>query len=177
MEIPSVGLLNVGAEELKGSDEIKAAAAMLRELEGHLPLKFQGFIEGDDIIGGKVDVVVTDGFSGNVALKTAEGTARLFGHFMRRTFRSSPMAGIGYLFARSALRRLRDHLDPRKYNGAVFLGLNGIAIKGHGSSDAFGFANAVGVAVDMAKYGFLENVRAEFERLQTSELRSRSAPL
>jgi len=87
------------------------------------------------------------------------------------------MAGIGYLFARSALRRLRDHLDPRKYNGAVFLGLNGIAIKGHGSSDAFGFANAVGVAVDMAKYGFLENVRAEFERLQTSELRSRSAPL
>ncbi|MEL0001582.1 MAG: phosphate acyltransferase PlsX [Rhodospirillales bacterium] len=177
LEIPTVGLLNVGAEELKGSDEIKAAAAMLRELEGHLPLKFQGFIEGDDIIGGKVDVVVADGFSGNVALKTAEGTARLFGYFMRRTFRSSPMAGIGYLFARSALRRLRDHLDPRKYNGAVFLGLNGIAIKGHGSSDAFGFANAVGVAVDMAKYGFLENVRAEFERLQTSELRSRSAPL
>jgi glycerol-3-phosphate acyltransferase PlsX len=177
IETPTVGLLNVGAEELKGSDQIKTAAAMLRNLEGQLPLKFEGFIEGDDIISGKVDVVVTDGFSGNVALKTAEGTARLFGHFMRRTFRSSPMAAIGYLFARSALKRLRNHLDPRKYNGAVFLGLNGIAVKSHGGSDAFGFANAVGVAVDMSRYGFLGSVRAEFERLQTGDLRSGSESL
>jgi len=176
-ERPTVGLLNVGAEELKGSDAIKAAAQKLRDLEGQLPLSFHGFVEGDDIIGGKVDVVVTDGFSGNVALKTAEGAARLFGQFLRSTFRSSPMAGLGYLLARPALRRLRDHLDPRKYNGAVFLGLNGIAVKSHGGSDAVGFANAVGVAVDMARHGFLENVRVEFERLHTGGLEDRTASL
>lgn len=174
---PTVGLLNVGAEELKGSETIKAAAAMLRAHEGALPLTFHGFIEGDDIIGGKVDVVVTDGFSGNVALKTAEGAARLFGQFMRSTFRSSPMAGLGYLFARPALRRLRDHLDPRKYNGAVFLGLNGVAVKSHGGSDAIGFANAVGVAVDMARHGFLENVRSEFERLRADRVEDRTGTL
>lgn len=174
---PTVGILNVGAEELKGSDAIKAAAQKLRMHEGELPLTFHGFIEGDDIVGGKVDVVVTDGFSGNVALKTAEGAARLFGQFMRSTFRSSPMAGVGYLFARSALRRLRDHLDPRKYNGAVFLGLNGIAVKSHGGSDAVGFANAVGVAVDMARHGFLDNVRGEFERLHTGGLEDKTASL
>jgi glycerol-3-phosphate acyltransferase PlsX len=150
---------------------------MLRDYEGQLPLTFHGLIEGDDIIGGKVDVVVTDGFSGNVALKTAEGAARLFGQFMRSTFRSSPMAGLGYLLARPALRRLKDHLDPRKYNGAVFLGLNGITVKSHGGSDALGFANAVGVAVDMAQHGFLENVRTEFERLHTNALEDKSASL
>ena len=176
-ERPTVGLLNVGAEELKGSESIKAAAQKLRAYEGRLPLSFQGFVEGDDIIGGKVDVVVTDGFSGNVALKTAEGAARLFGQFLKSTFRSSPMAGLGYLLARPALRRLRDHLDPRKYNGAVFLGLNGIAVKSHGGSDAFGFANAVGVAVDMARHGFLENVRKEFERLHTDGLEDKTASL
>ncbi|MGZ0186657.1 MAG: phosphate acyltransferase PlsX [Alphaproteobacteria bacterium] len=177
IERPTIGLLNVGAEELKGSDTLKAAAQMLRDYEGQLPLTFHGFIEGDDIIGGKVDVVVTDGFSGNVALKTAEGAARLFGQFMRSTFRSSPMAGLGYLLARPALRRLKDHLDPRKYNGAVFLGLNGITVKSHGGSDALGFANAVGVAVDMAQHGFLENVRTEFERLHTNALEDKSASL
>ena len=175
IETPTVGLLNVGAEELKGSEEIKQAAAMLRSMEGELPLTFQGFVEGDDIIGGKVDVVVTDGFSGNVALKTAEGAARLFGQFMRRTFRSSPMAGLGYLLARPALQRLRDHLDPRKYNGAVFLGLNGLAVKSHGGSDAVGFANAIGVAADMARHGFLDNVRQEFDRLQAEALANKAA--
>lgn len=174
---PTVGLLNVGAEELKGSEAIKEAAQRLRALEGQLPLRFHGFVEGDDIIGGKVDVVVTDGFSGNVALKTAEGAARLFGQFMRRTFRSSPLAMLGYLFARPALNRLRDHLDPRKYNGAVFLGLNGITVKSHGGSDAVGFANAIGVAVDMARHGFLEDVRGEFERLQTGSLDDKTASL
>ena len=177
MDRPTVGLLNVGAEELKGSDTIKAAAQMLRAREGQLPLRFTGFIEGDDIIGGKVDVVVTDGFSGNVALKTAEGAARLFGQFLRSTFSSSPRARMGYLLARPALKRLREHLDPRKYNGAVFLGLNGIAVKSHGGSDAIGFANAVGVAIDMARHGFLENVRAEFERLQTLGLENKTASL
>jgi glycerol-3-phosphate acyltransferase PlsX len=158
IERPTIGLLNVGAEELKGSDTLKAAAQMLRDYEGQLPLTFHGFI-------------------GNVALKTAEGAARLFGQFMRSTFRSSPMAGLGYLLARPALRRLKDHLDPRKYNGAVFLGLNGITVKSHGGSDALGFANAVGVAVDMAQHGFLENVRTEFERLHTNALEDKSASL
>lgn len=177
MERPTVGLLNVGAEELKGSEEVKAAARKLRMLEGQLPLRFHGFVEGDDIIGGKVDVVVTDGFSGNVALKTAEGAARLFGQFLRSTFTSSLSAKVGYLFAKPALNRLRDHLDPRKYNGAVFLGLNGIAVKSHGGSDAFGFANAIGVAVDMARHGFLENVRSEFERLNADGLEDKTASL
>ncbi len=177
VERPSVGLLNVGVEELKGSDEIKAAAQKLRAMEGELPLTFYGFIEGDDIISGTVDVVVTDGFSGNVALKTAEGAARLFGQLMRSTFKSSPLAGLGYMLARPALKRLRDHLDPRKYNGAVFLGLNGIAVKSHGGSDAIGFANAVGVAVDMARHGFLENVRGEFERLTAGGLEGKTASL
>ena len=151
IERPSVGLLNVGAEELKGSDAIKGAAQNLRLHEGDLPLSFYGFIEGDDISAGVVDVVVTDGFSGNVALKTAEGVAKLVSEFTRRAFKASPMAALGYLFARPALRRLSTHLDPRKYNGAVFLGLNGIAVKSHGGSDAVGFANAVGVAVDITK--------------------------
>lgn len=172
---PTVGILNVGAEELKGSDVIKNAAQRLRALEGELPLTFAGFIEGDDIVGGKVDVVVTDGFSGNVALKTAEGAARLFGQFLRSTFSSSPSAKLGYVFARPALDRLKAHLDPRKYNGAVFLGLNGIAVKSHGGSDAFGFANAIGVAVDMARHGFLEEVKREFERLQTDGLEEKAA--
>lgn len=175
VERPSVGLLNVGAEELKGSESIKAAAQKLRMQDGQLPLTFHGFVEGDDIIGGKVDVVVTDGFSGNVALKTAEGAARLFGKFLRSAFTSSTMARLGYVFAKPALNRLRDHLDPRKYNGAVFLGLNGIAVKSHGGSDALGFANAIGVAVDMARHGFLEDVRGEFERLQTDGLEDKTA--
>ena len=177
IERPSVGLLNVGAEELKGSDAIKGAAQNLRLHEGDLPLSFYGFIEGDDISAGVVDVVVTDGFSGNVALKTAEGVAKLVSQFTRRAFKSSPMAGLGYLFARPALRRLSTHLDPRKYNGAVFLGLNGIAVKSHGGSDAVGFANAVGVAVDMAGHGFLKNVRTEFERLQADGLEDKTASL
>ena len=177
IERPSVGLLNVGAEELKGSDAIKGAAQNLRLHEGDLPLSFYGFIEGDDISAGVVDVVVTDGFSGNVALKTAEGVAKLVSEFTRRAFKASPMAALGYLFARPALRRLSTHLDPRKYNGAVFLGLNGIAVKSHGGSDAVGFANAVGVAVDMARHGFLENVRTEFERLQADGLEDKTASL
>ena len=120
---------------------------------------------------------MTDGFSGNVALKTAEGVAKLVSEFTRRAFKASPMAALGYLFARPALRRLSTHLDPRKYNGAVFLGLNGIAVKSHGGSDAVGFANAVGVAVDMARHGFLENVRTEFERLQADGLEDKTASL
>mgnify|MGYP001194486901 FL=1 len=160
---PTVGLLNVGAEEVKGNEAVRAAAAALRATP--LPLRFEGFVEGNDIAAGAVDVVVTDGFTGNVALKTAEGTAHLYAEFLREAFRSSLLASIGYLLARPTLRKLRERLDPRRYNGAVFLGLNGVAVKSHGGSDAFAFGNAVGVAVDMVRHGFLEGVRAELERM------------
>ena len=151
---PSYGLLNVGSEEIKGHEALHEASAILKS--AGLPGRFVGFIEGDDIGRGTVDVVVTDGFTGNVALKTAEGTAKLINEFVRRTFRSSLLAGLGYLLARPALRKLRKRVDPRRYNGAVFLGLNGIAVKSHGGTDAFGFANAISVAVDMVQQDFLE---------------------
>lgn len=163
VERPSVGLLNVGAEELKGHEVLRSAAGRLRETE--LPLKFAGFIEGNDIAKGAVDVVVTDGFTGNVALKTAEGTAQLCAGFLKESFRSSVLAMGGYLLARGALRKLRLRLDPRRYNGAVFLGLNGVVVKSHGGSDAYGFGNAVCVAIDMQRNGFMTGMRSEIERL------------
>ena len=149
---PRVGLLNVGTEAPKGNEAVREAAARLRESD--LAFDFHGFVEGDDIAAGTVDVVVTDGFSGNIALKTVEGTVRLYSEFLRRAFRSSLSARLGYLLARRALNKLRARVDPRRYNGAVFLGLNGIVVKSHGGTDAFGFANAIGVAVDMAAGGF-----------------------
>ena len=160
LERPVVGLLNVGSEEQKGHEAIREAATILREIKD-MPFDFHGFVEGDDIPSGTVDVVVTDGFSGNIALKTAEGTSRLIGQFLRDAFRSSLMSKIGYLLARSAVGQLRQRMDPRRYNGAVFLGLNGIAVKSHGGTDALGFANAIGVAADMARHGFLETVKTE----------------
>ncbi|MGE0744343.1 MAG: phosphate acyltransferase PlsX [Rhodospirillales bacterium] len=149
---PKVGLLNVGTEEPKGNESVKQAAAMLRTATD-LPMEFIGFVEGDDITRGTVDVIVTDGFTGNIALKTAEGTVRLYGEFLRRAFKSSIASKLGYLLARRALKKLRARIDPRRYNGAVFLGLNGVVVKSHGGTDAFGFANAVGVAIDMARNG------------------------
>jgi phosphate acyltransferase len=164
---PTVGLLNVGSEDLKGNDAVRGAAARLR---GALsPIHFHGFIEGDDIAAGTVDVVVTDGFTGNVAVKTAEGTAKLYSEALRAAFRHSLPARLGYLFARGALRKLGQRLDPRRYNGAVFLGLKGIAVKSHGSTDAFGFANAIGVAIDMKTNGFLDKMRAELARLYDAQ--------
>ena len=161
---PSVGLLNVGSEEMKGHDSVRAAAARLRAPGS--PINFFGFVEGDDIAAGTVDVVVADGWTGNVALKTAEGTARLVLDFVRASFRHSLTARVGYLFASSALAKLRKRVDPRQYNGAVFLGLNGIAVKSHGGADALGFANAVGVAVDMRTNGFLDLIRDGLQRLK-----------
>jgi len=160
---PTVGLLNVGAEDLKGNNAVRAASARLRLAK--TPIQFYGFVEGDDIAAGTVDVVVTDGFTGNVAVKTAEGTAKLFTEFLEAAFSHSLSARIGYLFARGALRKLRMRCDPRRYNGAIFLGLGGIAVKSHGSTDAFGFANAIGVAIDMKLNGFLDKIRVELERL------------
>src|ERR1700728_4742507 len=132
---PSVGLLNIGAEEAKGLEQVREAGRILRE-EGLPGLDYQGFVEGDDIGRGKVDVVVTEGFAGNIALKTAEGTARQLGEYLKRAMNSSWSARIGYLFARSAFQSLRERMDPRRANGGVFLGLNGIVIKSHGGADA-----------------------------------------
>src|SRR6201993_3730568 len=134
---PTVGLLNVGAEDLKGNNAVRAASARLRL--AITPIQFHGFVEGDDIAAGTVDVVVTDGFTGNVAVKTAEGTAKLFTEFLEAAFRHSLMARIGYIFARGALQKVRVRCDPRRYNGAMFLGLNGIAVKSHGSPPALLF--------------------------------------
>jgi glycerol-3-phosphate acyltransferase PlsX len=171
---PTIGLLNVGSEEMKGHEELRQAAAMLRE--SPLAGQFHGFIEGDDIAAGTVDVAVADGFSGNVALKSAEGTARLVTTFLREAFKSSIPAQIGYLFARFALRKLRLRLDPRRYNGAVFLGLNGNVVKSHGGSDALGFATAIGVAVDMAQYGFIASMKREFEKAAVTAETGASLP-
>jgi len=174
LDRPSVGLLNVGAEEQKGFDSIREAASSLRAIDS-LPFDFRGFIEGDDIPSGTVDVIVTDGFSGNIALKTAEGTARLLGAFLREAFKSSLISKLGYLLARNAVGQLRQRMDPRRYNGAVFLGLNGIAVKSHGGTDALGFANAIGVAVDMTRYDFLETVKRELADVTAKLAEDRSA--
>ncbi|HEY1300611.1 MAG TPA: phosphate acyltransferase PlsX [Stellaceae bacterium] len=160
---PTVGLLNVGSEDLKGNDAVRRASVRLRS--AMMPIRFHGFVEGDDIAAGTVDVVVTDGFSGNIAVKTAEGTAKLFSEFLAGAFRHSAAARIGWLFARGALDKLRLRIDPRRYNGAMFLGLNGIAVKSHGSADALGFANAIGVAVDMLANRFLDKIRGDLARL------------
>lgn len=142
---PRVRLLNIGTEELKGTDEIRAAAATLRAAED-LPFSFDGFIEGDKIGSGEADVIVAEGFAGNIALKTAEGTARLVTEFLRRAFTSSLRSKAGFLLSKPALHLLKVHLDPNNHNGAVFLGLNGLVIKSHGSASAHGVANAIHVA-------------------------------
>ncbi|MEZ5648239.1 MAG: phosphate acyltransferase PlsX [Alphaproteobacteria bacterium] len=163
---PRVGLLNVGSEEMKGHDEVRGAAEILRNND--VGLEFHGFIEGDDIAAGTVDVIVTDGFSGNIALKTAEGTAKLYTHFLRESFKSSLFARLGYILASRALNKLRVRVDPRRYNGAVLLGLNGIVVKSHGSADALGFATAIGVAIDMAQHGFVQQVRDGLARIDAA---------
>ncbi len=172
---PTVGLLNVGSEDLKGNDAVRSAGARLRG--GMTPIRFYGFVEGDDIAAGTVDVIVTDGFTGNVTLKAIEGVAKLFSESLRASFRYSLSARIGYLFARGALKKLAARLDPRRYNGAMFLGLAGIAVKSHGSTDAFGFANAIGVAVDLKVNGFLQKISDELRRLNQVPATERSAAL
>ncbi len=159
---PTIGLLNIGTEELKGHDELRAAAAILRERQ--LPGSFYGFIEGNDIPAGTVDVIVADGFSGNIALKTLEGTAQLMAHFTQQAFRSSFWARMGYLFARGAIRRLKTRIDPRRYNGAMFLGLQGVCVKSHGGADRDGFANAIDVACDLVERRFNERIGEELAR-------------
>jgi phosphate acyltransferase len=170
---PTVGLLNIGTEDLKGHGTIREAAAALRTSD--LPIEFRGFVEGTDLTSGKFDVVVTDGFTGNVALKAMEGTVGLYTHFLREAFKSSLPAKLGYALAKPALQLLRQRLDPRRYNGAMFLGLNGIVVKSHGGTDALGFANAIGVAVDLVEQGTNGRITAEMNRLEQEATRRRHA--
>ncbi len=164
---PTIGLLNVGTEELKGRDEVKLAAQMLSDI--NLPVEFHGFVEGDDITKGTVDVIVTDGYTGNIALKTAEGMGMMITSFLRDALKSSILSKIGALLAYGALKKLKKRLDPRMYNGAVLLGLNGIVVKSHGGTDEIGFANAIGVAADMVNKGFMEKIKEDFEAMRQEE--------
>ncbi len=160
---PTIGLLNVGSEELKGDDRVRLAAEILRI--SHIGPQFHGFVEGHDIAAGTTDVVVTDGFTGNVALKTGEGALKLIGELLRQVFTSSVAARLAYLLARPGLERLREWLDPRRYNGAVMLGLNGVVVKSHGGTDSQGFAHAIDVAMDMVVHRFNDRIREGLARV------------
>ncbi|MFQ3596336.1 MAG: phosphate acyltransferase PlsX [Sphingomonadaceae bacterium] len=166
LERPTVALLNIGEEDMKGTEELKKAATLLREAAVDLPLAFRGFVEGNGIGRGDVDVIVTDGFSGNIALKTAEGTAKLVTGLLARAYRASFVTRMGYVLSRSALRALRDQLDPNNHNGAVFLGLNGVVVKSHGAADTRGFANAICVARDLVADNILGRIHADMENFR-----------
>jgi len=179
IERPTVGLLNVGVEEIKGLEAVREAGQRLRE--GDFPyFDYIGFVEGDDIGKGAADVVVTEGFAGNIALKTAEGTARQFAQYLKDAMARTLAARLGYLLARHAFRTLREKMDPRKANGGVFLGLNGIVIKSHGGADAEGFAAAVDMGYDMFRYGLLgkigESMAREMQASPTARVASGAAP-
>ena len=170
---PSIGLLNIGVEGLKGNEPVRAASEILRD--STLPIKFHGFVEGDDIGAGTVDVVVTDGFTGNVALKTTEGTAKMVAYFLREALTGSWSAKLGALLARPALNRLRMRMDPRRYNGAMLVGLNGICVKSHGSTDALGFANAIDVAVNLITGDFNERIKEDMEGITIDQSSAEAA--
>lgn len=161
LERPAVGILNVGAEDVKGNEAVRGAAQILRSAE--LPMEFLGFVEGDDISEGTADVVVTDGFTGNVALKTAEGIASLVMHYLRASLKRNFLSRFGALMASGALKTLRRKLDPRSANGGIFLGLNGVVVKSHGGADALGFASALDMAVDMARAQVIPKIVADRE--------------
>jgi glycerol-3-phosphate acyltransferase PlsX len=163
IERPTVGLLNIGVEEVKGLEEVREAGQILRE--GNWPqFRYAGFVEGDDIGKGTVDVVVTEGFAGNIALKAAEGTARQLAAYLKEQMSRTLATKLGYLLARRAFRALSDKMDPRKANGGVFLGLNGIVIKSHGGTDAEGFAYAVDLGYDMVRDDLLQKISAALTR-------------
>ena len=166
-ESPRIGLLNVGSEDMKGHEELRATHAILSRVK--MPGSYKGFVEGNDIPLGTVDVVVTDGFTGNIALKTAEGVGKLSQHYLRTTFKSSPLAMLGGLLALPALKKLKAKVDPRLYNGGMFLGLDGVCVKSHGSADAIGFANAVKVAANLIRNDFNKRVADELHKLTSQE--------
>ncbi len=160
---PSIGLLNIGSEDIKGNDVIKSAAFTLSNQEC---LNFYGFIEADDITKGVVDVVVADGFSGNIAIKMAEGTAHLCRKILERAFKSSIFASLGYLLARKAIKKAFNSIDGRYYNGAMLIGLNGVVVKSHGGADKIAFANAIEVAIELSKHNINQKIIQEINLLQ-----------
>jgi glycerol-3-phosphate acyltransferase PlsX len=161
VKTPTIGLLNVGEEEQKGNAALRDAAVILSRPENDL--NYKGFIEGDDIAKGSVDIVVSDGFSGNIALKTVEGTAHFISTLLRQSLKSSLLARIGYPFVHFALKSVRKRLDPQRYNGAVLLGLNGIVIKSHGNATPEGIAKAMAIAVDMIDNEFMTNLKSSIQ--------------
>ena len=163
LEKPTVGLLNIGVEEIKGVEQVKEAARILRELT--LPFEFAGFVEGDDIGKGTVDVVVTEGFTGNIALKTAEGTAKQLSSYLKQVLTRTWLSKLGAVLASGAFAALRDRMDPRKHNGGVFLGLNGVVVKSHGGTDALGFATAIDVGIEMVRNDLVAKIKSDTAHL------------
>lgn len=170
-EAPRVRLLNIGTEETKGTEGLQQAAAQLRAAAQDLSIAFDGYVEADKINRGEVDVVVTDGFSGNIALKAIEGTARFVADLLRRSFASSLRSKVGFLVSRPATELLKHHLDPNNHNGAVFLGLNGVVVKSHGSASALGVANAVAVTARLLEEDLTDRIAADLARLDQDHLR------
>ena len=164
LEKPRVRLLNIGSEENKGTDALRDAAQTLKDAEG-LQFRFEGFVEADKISRGDVDVVVTDGFSGNIALKAIEGAARFVTDLLKDAFRSSTRSKIGFLISRPATELLKHHLDPNNHNGAIFLGLNGVVVKSHGSATAEGVANAVAVTARLLEEDLTQRIAADLAEL------------
>jgi phosphate acyltransferase len=164
LDSPRVALLNIGSEDQKGTDEIREAAGLLRD--ARLPLRFEGFVEGDKLARGDHDVIVCDGFAGNIALKTAEGTARFVADLLRRAFTSSLRSKFGFLVSRPATKLLREHLDPNNHNGAIFLGLNGIVVKSHGGANAIGVATAIGNAARLVKADLMRRIADDLGHFQ-----------
>ena len=172
-EAPRVRLLNIGTEETKGTDLLRDAGTMLKEAADDLSISFDGFTEADKLCRGDIDVVVTDGFSGNIALKAVEGTARFVADLLRRSFASSLRSKFGFLISRPATELLKHHLDPNNHNGAVFLGLNGIVVKSHGSATAAGVANAVAVTARLLEADVTMRITADLARVGAESLSKR----
>ena len=158
---PKIGILNVGSEDLKGSDMVRSTATLVKESD--IAEYFHGYVEGDDITKGTVDVVVTDGFTGNISLKSIEGTAKLISHTLKKGFKSSIIAQLGYLLAKRSLNKVLKEMDPNTYNGAMLIGLNGIVVKSHGSADANSFANAINVAISLIENNINDKIVEEIE--------------
>ena len=168
---PRVRLLNIGTEENKGTENLQVAAAQLKAAASDLAISFDGFAEADKLCRGDVDVVVSDGFSGNIALKAVEGTARFVADLLRRAFSNSLRSKFGFLVSKPATELLKHHLDPNNHNGAVFLGLNGVVVKSHGSASAVGVANAVAVTARLLEENLIERIAADLARLGDEHLR------
>lgn len=167
IEKPTVGLLNIGSEATKGPDHIRGASDILSRIE--FPGTYKGYVESNDLLNGVVDVIVTDGYAGNIALKTMEGTAKSVANMLKTAFKSGPLSMLGAALSVFAIRKFKAKADPRLYNGGVFLGLNGLCVKSHGGTDAIGFSSAIRLAYQLANAGYVSDVKQEIERLNAQE--------